>query len=511
MEKTSARIVPHNQEAEISILSCVLISEAASSAIIETLKTEDFYSQVNRVIFNAMRDLYNQGKAIDFVTVTDLLEKRNQIAEAGGLEYIMNLTNAVPSAANYKSYADIIKSDAIKRILIDRSTSIVEKAYGEENGADCLAYAESELVGISKEIDKKDLISASVVGEEVVKQLQDMCKNEGKADVVEIPFPELNKVLHGLHRSDLIILAARPSVGKTAFALNIAQYAAIEGKKVALFSLEMPKEQLYTRMLSSLSGVKMEKLRENSTAGQPTVEEWQKIWSAHKKLSDSKMYIDDSGMVTYANVLSRCRRLKKELGGLDLITIDYLQLMDNVNKRKNDSRQNDISEISRNLKIIARELNVPLIALSQLSRSVEGRAEKKPRLSDLRESGAIEQDADIVMFLYRPDLDENNNEDRSKVELTVQKHRNGELCDIPLQWLGETVTFKEMPSLEAMYLEEERKKKNAAKRMRKIQNEQDKEQISQQDLPFEADENVSYINPSNLDIPKKADNGELEY
>ena len=329
-----------------------------------------------------------------------------------------------------------------------------------------------------------------------------MCKNEGKPDVIEIPFPELNKNLHGLHRSDLIILAARPSVGKTAFALNIAQFAAMEGKKVAIFSLEMPKEQLYTRMLSSISGVKMEKLRENSTAGQPTVDEWQKIWAAHKKLSDSKMYIDDSGMVTYANVLSRCRRLKKELGGLDLITIDYLQLMDNVNKRKNDSRQNDISEISRNLKIIARELDVPLIALSQLSRSVEGRTEKKPRLSDLRESGAIEQDADIVMFLYRPDVDENNNEDRSKVELTVQKHRNGELCDIPLQWQGETVTFKEMPSLEAMYLEEERRKRRAA-----AKKQQTSAASAEENIPHESD--APWNTPENT--PGKEENGDLEY
>lgn len=501
-KKSAARIVPHNAEAEASALGCVFISESAGSSILETLKAEDFYSQFNRRVFNVMKDLYNSGKAVDFVTVTDLLEKRNQLAEAGGIEYIMNLTNAVPSAANFKSYLEIIKSDAIKRILIDRSTGIAERAYGEEDGSDCLAFAESELIGISKELDKKDLVSAGDVGEEVVKKLQEMCKNEGKPDVIEIPFPELNKNLHGLHRSDLIILAARPSVGKTAFALNIAQFAAMEGKKVAIFSLEMPKEQLYTRMLSSISGVKMEKLRENSTAGQPTVDEWQKIWAAHKKLSDSKMYIDDSGMVTYANVLSRCRRLKKELGGLDLITIDYLQLMDNVNKRKNDSRQNDISEISRNLKIIARELDVPLIALSQLSRSVEGRTEKKPRLSDLRESGAIEQDADIVMFLYRPDVDENNNEDRSKVELTVQKHRNGELCDIPLQWQGETVTFKEMPSLEAMYLEEERRKRRAAAKKQQTSAASAEENIPHEsDAPWNAPENT----------PGKEENGDLEY
>ncbi|MBQ3047888.1 MAG: replicative DNA helicase [Clostridia bacterium] len=437
--KLQPRSIPNNIEAEQSILGCNLLDDNVAIQIMSMLKPEDFYTEAHKTIFEAMTTIHAASKPIDYVTLTDELERMGALEAIGGIDYITTLTNVVPSSANYKHYADIVKRTSLMRKLIRSSQEIIEKAYeGQEENI--LGFAEKTIFDISEQEDFSSLVAIGDTLDDVLNKFEEIDKNGGQVRGITTGLESLDKLTGGLQRSDLILLAARPSVGKTSLAMNIVNNAALLGKhKVAVFSLEMPKEQITQRTLCSVSGVSMEK----ALKGKLQPSDWSALWEGSKKLSEAKIYIDDSSMNTSVQILSKCRRLKREQGGLDLVMIDYLQLMSPAKKSKDSNRQNEVAEITRNLKIAARELQVPIILLSQLSRDIEKREGHEPVLSDLRESGAIEQDADIVMFIHNPSrYGDLQVEDGPNIcELIVAKHRNGSLAKIKLKWIPEITTF----------------------------------------------------------------------
>lgn len=440
MEKKSsklARTIPHNIEAEQSVLGCNLIDDNVILQVMSLLKAEDFYTEAHKTIYEAMTDIYNANKPIDYVTLTDELDRKGLLDAVGGIDYITTLTNIVPSAANYKHYAEIVKRDSVLRKLIRSSQEIIDLAYNNEND-NILSFAEKAIFDIAQDEDFSSLTPISEILGDVLNKFELIDKNGGLLRGVPTGFSELDKITNGFQKSDLILLAARPSVGKTSLAMNFITNAALKGKYCAVFSLEMPKEQITQRALCSVSGVSMEK----ALSGKLNQSDWKALWEGNKKLIEKQIYIDDSSMNTPVEVLSKCRRLKRE-HGLDLVMIDYLQLMSSSRKSKDANRQQEISEITRNLKIAARELQVPIILLSQLSREIEKRTDHRPQLSDLRESGAIEQDADIVMFIHSPDrYADLECEDGPNIrEIVVAKHRNGALANIKVKWIPEITTY----------------------------------------------------------------------
>ena len=439
MEKkksVSMRMMPHNIEAEQSVLGCNLIDENVPIQVMTLLKSEDFYTEAHKNIFDAMAKVYRDNKPIDFVTLTDELERMGLMESVGGIDYITTLTNIVPSAANYMHYVNIVKRDSVLRNLIKAGQTIIEKAYANEEEDNVLAYAEKSIFDISQKEELKSLTHIADPLSKVIEKFEKIDKDKDCFKGVSTGLATLDKITNGLQKSDLILLAARPSVGKTSLAMNIINYAAINGKKsCAVFSLEMPKEQIAQRSVCGVSGVSMKKALD----GKLSPNDWKALWAGSKKLSEAQIYIDDSSVTNPVDILSKCRRLKRE-HGLDLIMIDYLQLMKGSNK---ESRQVEVSGLSRDLKIAARELEVPIILLSQLSRAVETREGHKPMLSDLRESGAIEQDADIVLFIHNPNkyndvpvVDGDN-----MCELIIAKHRNGSLGTIKVKWVPEITLF----------------------------------------------------------------------
>lgn len=434
-----ARIMPHNIEAEQAVLGCNLIDNDIAVDVMAKLKTEDFYTSAHQTIFDAMLNIYKKNSPIDFVTITDELEKQGAMDSVGGIDYIATLTNIVPSAANYNHYVEIVKRDSLLRKLIKASEEVIKEAYEGEDKENTLNFAEKKIFDISQSEDSSSLVQISGPVATVIDRLDEIAKNKGEISGIPTGFKSFDKLTNGLHEGELIIIAARPGVGKTSFAMNIINHAAVEcGKVCAVFSLEMPKEQLAQRSMFSISGVDMAK----GLKGNLNKDEYKAIWAAGKKLSDAKLYVDDTSSVTPIEIISKCRRLKRELG-LDLIMIDYLQLMNGMGKYK-DSRQLEISELTRNLKIAAKELGVPILLLSQLSRASEGRKDHRPILSDLRESGSIEQDADIVLFLHNPEkYNDIVVEEPGVVDLIVAKHRNGATADLKLRWIGENTTYKD--------------------------------------------------------------------
>lgn len=438
---TTARIMPNNLEAEQSVLCSVMIDQEASVNILARLSEKDFYSESHQEIFKAMLALYSQNRPVDFVTISDYLQTKDKLRAIGGVSYLTSLTNILPSAAYYNSYVDIVKKNSTLRQVIEASNKIIEKAYSSESD-DALGFAEKSIFEIAEKGQKTTLESLANSLTDVMENFEEIHKDGGKVRGIPTGFYQLDRITNGLQKSDLILLAARPSVGKTSLAMNIVSNAALEaGAKCAVFSLEMSKQQLAQRMLCSVANVDMTK----ALHGELTEADWTKLWKAHKKLSNCKIYADDNSLNTPNQILSKCRKLKREKG-LDLIMIDYLQLM--TADSKSDNRQTEVSDISRKMKILAKEINVPVILLSQLSRAVEQRQGKMPMLSDLRESGAIEQDADIVMFIHRPDppTPASTEEPQEKpkdytVQLVIAKHRNGELANIPLAWVGSRVSF----------------------------------------------------------------------
>ena len=430
------RVPPQNIEAEQAVLGAMLIDKEAIAKASEILTSSDFYREAHRVIFNAMLELYNKNEAVDMVTVTEILKRDNKLEDIGSLAYITSLANVVLTAANVKYHADIVAEKSVLRQLVRVSTEIAAMGYeANEDVGTLLDTAESRILEISNRKKKADFTPINDVLMESVQNIEKLINNKGGLTGLPSGFADLDKLTSGLHPSDFIILAARPSMGKTALALNIVQNVALrahkkiggEPRSVAFFSLEMSKEQLVNRMLCAEAGIDSQRLR----VGEMGDKDWDALWGACDLMSKAKIYIDDTAGITVMDMRSRARRLKAE-HGLDLIVVDYLQLMQGSGNRNNSGdRQQEVSEISRSLKALARELDVPVLALSQLSRSVEARQVKRPMLSDLRESGSLEQDADIVAFLYREDY-YNPETENKHTELIIAKHRNGPVDTVNL-------------------------------------------------------------------------------
>lgn len=430
------RVPPQNIEAEQAVLGAMLIDKEAIAKATEVLSADDFYREAHRVIFSAMLELYNKNEAVDMVTVTEILKRDNKLEDIGGIAYITSLANVVLTAANVKYHADIVAEKSVLRQLVRVSTEIAAMGYeANEDVGTLLDTAESRILEISNRKKKADFTPINDILMDSVQSIESLLQNKGGLTGLPAGFADLDKLTSGLHPSDFIILAARPSMGKTALALNIVQNVALrahkaiggEPRSVAFFSLEMSKEQLVNRMLCAEAGIDSQRLR----VGEMHDEDWTHLWDACDTMSRAKIYIDDTAGITAMEMRSRARRLKAE-HGLDLIVVDYLQLMQGSGKRNNSGdRQQEVSEISRSLKALARELDVPVLALSQLSRSVESRQVKRPMLSDLRESGSLEQDADIVAFLYREDY-YNPETENKHTELIIAKHRNGPVDTVNL-------------------------------------------------------------------------------
>ena len=428
---------PHSIEAEKSILGSMLLSRPAVEQAMETLRGEDFYLARHQDIFDAIRSLYERGEAVDSVTVIDALDRAGKLAAAGGVMYITELSLYVPSAANAAHYIRIVEERSVMRQLIDASSAIASDAFsGEKSLEQMLDDAERAIFNISMKKTSDTMVHIRETLMACYNRVGELMKLNGALTGVTTGFRDLDELTSGLQPSDLVIIAGRPSMGKTAFALNLAQNAAIKGKKtVCLFSLEMSREQLVQRMLCSDSGVNMQSVRTGSISDMDLV----KIATSLDPLSKADIYIDDSPGCGVAEIRSKCRRLKSRTG-LDMIVIDYLQLMQTSGKH--DNRVLEISETTRKLKIMARELNVPVILLSQLSRGPEQRSDHRPVMADLRESGAIEQDADVIMLLYRPAVYDQS--DDNTTEVIVAKHRNGPTATVKLAWLGEVARFADM-------------------------------------------------------------------
>ncbi len=433
--------MPHSVEAEQALLGCLLLDPQIQVEVASFLREEDFYSESHKYIYSAMMNIIKENKPVDLVTLSDYLDKNGQLEQVGGMEYITELTNVIPSSANYQHYQDIVRRDSTLRKLINGSAEIISDCKTSTDMRMSLNFAEKTVFDIADKQDSRSMDTIGAILPEVVSKLDELSKDKSKYRGISTGYKMLDRITKGLHKSDLIILAARPAVGKTSFAMNIVEKVALAGNSCAVFSLEMGREQLAQRMLCSVAGVSME----NALGGNLSRQEWLSINRARELLSSAKIFIDDTAAVTPQELLSKCRRLKRK-HGLDLVMVDYMQLMSSDSNRRDDNRQQQITEISRNLKIMAKELNVPVIALSQLSRAVESR-KGRPQLSDLRESGAIEQDADIVMFIHRPDKSATEEEiaagkvKKNVAEIIIDKHRNGPTGVVKLYFKGECTRF----------------------------------------------------------------------
>lgn len=440
------RIPPHNIDAEMAVIGTLLTTEDAYDVVSSIVKTEDFYRDAHRVIYEAIKSITTQHKRADLILLTEELNKNKELEHVGGIAYVSKLCDAAMGMYNLESYANIISEKAHLRRLIDAGNKIVGMCYDEKEETDAIVDRAERMVlevaGVSHGSDNFSTIGDILVSS--MARINEIQKYQGALTGIPSGFRDLDRITNGLQPSDLILVAARPSMGKTAFTLNIAQHAALKSQKcVAFFSLEMSQEQLVNRILSSVSQVSSNKLR----TGQVHEQDWDSLVHAMQYLSETKLFIDDTPGLTATEMRSKLRRLKAEQG-LDLVVVDYIQLMQGRAGSSSDNRQQEISEISRSLKLIARELNVPVIALSQLSRSVESRTDKRPVLSDLRESGSLEQDADIVMFLYRDKYYHEDSEKGDITEVLIRKHRNGELGTVELVFQGEFTRFKDIAYVE---------------------------------------------------------------
>lgn len=431
MDNVVSQQIPHDSEAEKAVLGAVFLDPEAIIEASDVLQPDDFYEHANRIVFQAMLNISDREEVIDPVTLQDELKKNNQVDDIGGIAYVTELSMATPTAAHVTYYAKIVKRKAILRNLISTSQSIIQNAIeGSDDVTDILDDAESQIMGVSQDNASGGFKSIHDVLNTAMEEINSIPDDGNMVTGLPSGFSELDKMTTGFHDDELIILAARPGVGKTAFALNVAQFVGLKtDKTVAMFSLEMGAEQLVQRMLASEGLIDSQHLR----TGQLTDEEWRKLVVAAGSLDNTSIYIDDTPGIKMSEIRAKARRLAKEKGNLGLIVIDYLQLIEGP---RSESRQQEVSAISRQLKKLAKELHIPVIALSQLSRSVEQRQDKRPVLSDIRESGSIEQDADIVAFLYRDDYyrderDEDDEgeveaeEDNGEVEVIIEKNRSG--------------------------------------------------------------------------------------
>ena len=435
------RMPPQNIEAEQAVLGAMLISKEAIAEAAQTLEPEDFYREAHRIVFEAMLDLSYKNQAVDNLTVVEQLNKTNQLEKVGGIALVTALANTVPTAANVGFYAKIVKEKALMRHLINTSTAIAAMGYEDAEDPDAIIDKAGKMIlEVASNRKTGDFTPIKKIVIDTFSRIEGLYESKGGLTGLPTGFKDLDKLTAGLQPSDLILVAARPSMGKTAFTLNIAAHVAVkENKPVAFFSLEMSKEQLMQRLLCAEGLIESQRLR----VGDLDEQDWQRLIAAADKFSKAPLFIDDTPGITIMELRSKARRLQQEKG-LSLVLIDYLQLMQGRSSRSNDSRQQEISEISRSLKSLARELNVPVIALSQLSRSVESRQIKKPMLSDLRESGSLEQDADIVMFLYREDYYNTETENKNITDVIVAKHRNGPVDTIQLFFHKEFTKFADL-------------------------------------------------------------------
>lgn len=436
------RLPPHNHEAEQAVLGAILIEPSVLVSVNEKLKAEDFYRQGHQRLFQVMNDLTEKGQPVDLVTLTSELQNRNCLDEVGGVTYLNELAESVPTAANVEYYAKIVEEKSLLRKLIHTATQIAMSSYtSSEEVTEIVDEAEKRILEISQHRIRGEFVSIRDVLVETYEQIEALHLNKSGIRGTPSGFVDLDRMTSGFQKSDLIIIAARPSMGKTAFALNVAQNVAIRtGETVAIFNLEMSAPQLVMRMIAAEGNIDAQAFR----TGNLKEEDWEKLTMAISTLSESPIFIDDTPGITVYDIRAKLRRLQAE-HGLGLVIIDYLQLISGV---KGDSRQQEISEISRSLKLLARELNVPVISLSQLSRAVEQRQDKRPMLSDLRESGSIEQDADIVAFLYRDDYYHEESEKKNIAEVIIGKQRNGPVGKVELLFLK---NYNKFLSLETRY------------------------------------------------------------
>ena len=428
---------PNNPDAERSVLGSMLLEENALDEMLEKLRAEDFYSSGHRRIFEGMARIRAHGNAVDLVTLNDDLKRRGTLDAAGGTLYLTELMDAVPTAANVDHYARIVEECSVQRALIKAGTEMIRDGLNDDKDIEeSLSAAERRIYDISMRKSEESLIPISEVVPAAIAEIGDLIARRGQLTGVSTGFRDLDRMTNGLQKSDLIIVAARPAMGKTSFAMNIGQYAAMhDNRHVVVFSLEMSREQLVSRMLCTEASVDSQHIKE----GTMTDDEMARLLDVSGPMQSCKMHIDDTGGATVSSIRSKCRRLQAK-EGLDLVIIDYMQLMTGAgNGRKSDNRQQEISDMTRAMKLLARELNVPIILLSQLNRGPETRQDHTPMISDLRESGSIEQDADMVILLYRPQVYDETADNTSQV--IIAKHRHGPTGTVELAWQGEYTRF----------------------------------------------------------------------
>jgi replicative DNA helicase len=434
----SLRVPPHSIEAEQSVLGGLMLDNRAWDIVADKVSEADFYRQDHRLIFRSIVELAENGQPLDWITLSEWLKQRSELDNAGGSTYLGTLAKDTPSAANIHAYANIVREKSVLRQLISVGTDIADLAYngGDQDSRALLDEAEKRVFQIAEQGTKsesfvpiKELLKASL------DKIQYLAETEGSITGTATGYSELDEKTSGLNEGDLIIVAGRPAMGKTTFAMNIAESVALAGKPVVIFSMEMPAEQLILRMFASNGRVPLTDIR----TGKIREEDWPRVAMSVKAFSKTKLFIDDGGGQTPTDIRAKTRRLAREHGQLGVIVIDYLQLMQTAGKSEN--RTNEVSEISRSLKSLAKELKCPIIALSQLNRSLEQRPDKRPIMSDLRESGAIEQDADIIMFIYRDEVYDENSPDKGMAEVIIGKQRNGPIGTIRLTFQGKYTRF----------------------------------------------------------------------
>ena len=441
--EAAAIVPPHDLDAERAVIGAMLVSEAAVSVVGETLVAEDFYSETHRVLYGAMMRLYAKGEPIDQLTLSDELRSVGEFDRVGGRQYVFRLVESVPTAANAARYAEIVRGKALLRAVIEAGDRIQQEAFAEpEDVTQALDAAEQLIYGVSNRQLKVHLAPVSELAPSTLEMIQRLYEQEGEVTGVESGFEDLDRMTTGFHKSDLVILAARPAMGKTALALNAIWHAAgIKGLPVAIFSLEMSKEQLVQRLISQVTRIRTQDLR----SGNVGAEDWPKLVRGVAEVARAPVWIDDTAGITLMEMRAKVRRLASRLNAqneapLSLVVVDYLQLMIGQRARA-ENRQQEIAEISRGLKVLARDLNIPVVAVAQLSRAVEQRHDKRPLLSDLRDSGSIEQDADMVMFLYRDEYYNPDSDDKGIAEIIIGKHRNGPTGKVQLAWLEQYTKF----------------------------------------------------------------------
>ena len=445
------KVPPQNIEAERSVLGSLMLDKDAVIKVANLVRIGDFYKEDHNIIYETMMDLYEKRDPIDVLSLSNLLDEKGKLEKIGGSSYLTSLVSSVPSSANIVHYAKVVQKKSTLRKLIESASQILELGYNESEDVEkLLDEAEKKLFAVSQKYIKQDFVPIKSILESAFNRIDELHKGDHKLRGVPTGYPDLDNILAGFQKSDLVILAARPSIGKTTFALDLArQIAVLQKVPVGIFSLEMGSDQLVDRMLAAQSGVDLWRLRTGKLKSGDGDDDFQRIGEAMGILSEAPIFIDDSGSANIMEMRTMSRRLQSE-HGVGVIIIDYLQLMEGRSTGGNN-RVNEISEISRGLKQLARELNIPIIALSQLSRSVEARSPQIPKLSDLRESGSIEQDADIVMFLYREDREKPDTPNKNIVDVLISKHRNGPVGKVSLYFQENSTTFK---SLERVHSEE---------------------------------------------------------